>query len=473
MSLKISALTTVLASALTGTDYLPVATGTTGNKKLLVTSLLPTLAEIGHTTPQYLLDVITSTNAINQKGLTSANSILTVTADTSGSDKNILLTVVEAAIDLANCDNSTSLFLASVDLATNVTGVLPVLNGGTGSAAAWAAYSILGSPLTQDGPLDSHQMIADGVLLIGGASGPQVATLTAGDNVTITNAAGGITINAYLSILLGNLDAGGNNINLGSGWVSFNGGNTGLYFPSAGAAYIGDGTPFSDSSLNVETGLTFAGGKAQTLEVAASGSPALFTLKGSDGNADGVNAGGVTLQAGSATGNAAGGILKLMGGDAVSAGFAGQVHLGVSVAGSETIGIVLDSAGNVIVDSGLLTIKSPTSGLAQTDKSTVTQLTSHSTTVAATGGSGVITLAAVVLNAGTQAEFTVTNPFVTATSMINLTVEGPGISSEPVNSLIIAQVASLGAGSFKIVLSNIGSADTDSGARKIHYLVVQ
>lgn len=67
-----------------------------------------------------------------------------------------------------------TLIITNVDLATaDVTGVLPVANGGTGSGS-----------------------YTDGQLLIGNTSGNTLtkATLTAGSNITITNGGGSITI---------------------------------------------------------------------------------------------------------------------------------------------------------------------------------------------------------------------------------------------------------------------------------------
>ena len=64
--------------------------------------------------------------------------------------------------------------LSGVDLASQVTGTLPIANGGTG---------ITTTP-------------SNGQIPIGNGTGYTAATLTAGDNVTITNSAGGITIAA-------------------------------------------------------------------------------------------------------------------------------------------------------------------------------------------------------------------------------------------------------------------------------------
>ena len=70
---------------------------------------------------------------------------------------------------------------------------LPVASGGT-NATALAAKAVL---ITQDSGTDTVAAVAidaNGELLIGGTSGPAVATLTQGTNITITNGNGTITI---------------------------------------------------------------------------------------------------------------------------------------------------------------------------------------------------------------------------------------------------------------------------------------
>ena len=70
---------------------------------------------------------------------------------------------------------------------------LPVASGGTG-ATALADKAVL---ITQDSGTDTVAAVAidaNGELLIGGTSGPAVATLTQGTNITITNGNGTITI---------------------------------------------------------------------------------------------------------------------------------------------------------------------------------------------------------------------------------------------------------------------------------------
>jgi hypothetical protein len=70
---------------------------------------------------------------------------------------------------------------------------LPVASGGT-NAIALADKAVL---ITQDSGTDTVAAVAmdaNGELLIGGTSGPAVATLVQGSNITITNGNGTITI---------------------------------------------------------------------------------------------------------------------------------------------------------------------------------------------------------------------------------------------------------------------------------------
>jgi hypothetical protein len=78
---------------------------------------------------------------------------------------------------------------------TSSTGVLKVANGGT-NAASLADKAVL---ITQDSSTDTVSaavMDANGELLIGGTSGPTVATITAGSNITVSNGDGTIEIAA-------------------------------------------------------------------------------------------------------------------------------------------------------------------------------------------------------------------------------------------------------------------------------------
>ena len=75
------------------------------------------------------------------------------------------------------------------------TGALKVANGGTG-ATSLTDKAVL---ISQDSGTDTGGSVAlttSGQIIIGGSSGPQAATLTAGSNITITNGDGSISIAA-------------------------------------------------------------------------------------------------------------------------------------------------------------------------------------------------------------------------------------------------------------------------------------
>ena len=79
--------------------------------------------------------------------------------------------------------------------AAGLSATLAVSSGGTGATTMTDKAVVI----TQDSGTDtlsSVAMDANGELLIGGTSGPAVATLTAGSNITITNSDGGIEIAA-------------------------------------------------------------------------------------------------------------------------------------------------------------------------------------------------------------------------------------------------------------------------------------
>jgi len=95
---------------------------------------------------------------------------------------------------LTNCTFPT-LNQSTSGSAASLSATLAVASGGTG-ATSMADKAVI---ISQDSGTDTLAALAlttSGQLVIGGASGPAAATLTAGSNVTITNADGGITIAA-------------------------------------------------------------------------------------------------------------------------------------------------------------------------------------------------------------------------------------------------------------------------------------
>ena len=139
--------------------------------------------------------------------------------------------------------------LSGVDLTTQVTGTLPVANGGTGQTT-----------------------YTDGQLLIGNTTGNTLAksTLTAGSGITITNGAGAITIAATGGIGLGTVTS-----------VDVSGGTTGLSF--SGGPVTTSGTITMAGTLAVAnggTGVTTSTGSGSTV---LSTAPALSGATLNDG----------------------------------------------------------------------------------------------------------------------------------------------------------------------------------------------
>lgn len=93
--------------------------------------------------------------------------------------------------------------LSGVSLTSQVTGTLPIANGGTGSTST--TYCNLGSNVTGTLPVANggtgQTSYTNGQLLIGNTTGNTLtkATLTAGSGISITNGAGSITVAATAS----------------------------------------------------------------------------------------------------------------------------------------------------------------------------------------------------------------------------------------------------------------------------------
>ena len=96
----------------------------------------------------------------------------------------------------ASNDISSSGVITGASIASDATFI--VTQGGTG-ATSFTDKSVI---ITQDSGTDTLAAVAmstNGQLLIGGSSGPAVATLTAGNGIAVTNADGGITIATNLT----------------------------------------------------------------------------------------------------------------------------------------------------------------------------------------------------------------------------------------------------------------------------------
>ena len=230
----ITSLPQLAKNSVTSIHYLLTASTNTNNKFLLQ-DLFPTLATLGNGEP--VIIGITNKNQLNFKGISSVNNLLTVAT----ASNNITLQVNQANINLANCNNITSAFLSSVSLtAAYVTGTLPINRGGTGAATLTSNSLILGNGTS---PLTALGAATNGQIPIGSTgSSPVLATLTAGSGISITNAAGAITIASTVGTGNANLNLGLYNI-YGSGWFSGDGANEGIKISTSGQVFMGGSTP--------------------------------------------------------------------------------------------------------------------------------------------------------------------------------------------------------------------------------------
>jgi hypothetical protein len=145
------------------------------------------------------------------------------------------------------------------------------------------------------------------------------------------------------------------------------------------------------------------------------------------------------------------------------------LKIGLGSAVGTTPAISVDSAVNTTF-GGHAIITAATDGIVHTGSGTVTQATDHTNGVTINATSGVIQLAAVALNAATNAEFTVTNSTVQADSVIILTVQDENTTN---NAQLTACTHTIAGGSFKISVHNpAATGATSTTASKIHFLII-
>jgi hypothetical protein len=340
MSLPISSLTLIAKTSIGATHYLPLADGTAANYKLLIQDLFPALNTLG-TSSEALFVSVTNKNTLNFKGIKSIDSLLTVTT----ASNNITLQVNPANINLALCNNATSLFITGpVSLTSGISGTLPVANGGTGLATLTANSLFVGNGTSA---LTALGAATNGQIPIGRTGlSPVLATLTAGSNVTVTNASGAITIAASLTILTANLNGAGYNI-YGLGWLSGDGQNEGIAINASGQVFIGGSTPtaFYNYDLNINNGIGLNGSTIQYISMSTSATPQSLVINAA--NSSSASTGGsLILSAGTGSASAIGGIAYLSGGDSAGIYDGGGVVLTGGAAATGVGGNITFNAGD-------------------------------------------------------------------------------------------------------------------------------
>ena len=101
------------------------------------------------------------------------------------------------------------------------------------------------------------------------------------------------------------------------------------------------------------------------------------------------------------------------------------------------------------------------------DTANVTQITSITTAVTVNALNGIVTTVSSILAANLKTFFTVNNPNVLAGSKILVSVQ----YDEAATGIPVVGVSDIAAGSFKVVLSNGGSAALNNVV-KVHYLII-
>jgi hypothetical protein len=339
MSLPISSLTLIAKTSIGATHYLPLADGTSANYKLLIQDLFPAMNTLGASSEALFVSV-TNKNTLNFKGIKSIDNLLTVAT----ASNNITLQVNPANIDLSLCDNTTSLFITGpVSLSSGISGTLPVANGGTGLTTLTSNSLFIGNGTSA---LTALGVATNGQIPIGRTGlSPVLATLTAGTNVTVTNASGAITIAASLTTLTANLNGAGYNI-YGLGWLSGDGQNEGIAINASGQVFIGGSTPtaFYNYDLNVNNGIGLNGSTIQYISMSTSATPQALLINAA--NSSSASTGGsLILMAGAGSVTAIGGIAYLSGGN--SAGTFGGG--GVVLTGGAT---ATGTGGNITLNGG-------------------------------------------------------------------------------------------------------------------------
>ena len=236
--------------------------------------------------------------------------------------------------------------------AGGLSSTLTVASGGTG-ATAFDDKSVIISQDSGTDTLAAAQMSGNGELLIGGTSGPAVGTLTAGSNITITNADGAITIAAAAET--GDISAVNTNANSGLA----GGATTGAVSLTVDPSNLSDGTGVTVDTANDLLILEAAGGtvyKVNPDQIASGSANALvdgdsdFTI--TDGVANGIhyeldntdmadwNQGGIAL-------TAAGGIFRHN--QTQSATYTIAATEGTVLAGPITITGTVTNAGTMVI----------------------------------------------------------------------------------------------------------------------------
>ena len=290
--------------------------------------------------------LLQSSSAFNSIGLKTLN-VGTTGLSIKDSSAGLSISLEHTQINLDSCDNSTSVFLSEVDLGSNVgTSTLALINGGTGANDQASGLNLLSNSaggsanqlLKTDGTAASWTGINSVVTAGAGlewdtTTSPYTLNVTL-DDVTFTS---NITFNNTVTI-------SNQNLGMGTGWISNDGGSEGMNIDTSGNVFIGTGTAIFDEVLTLSGNLSFASGATRSIELVppSTGAGDEFKINGSSPTGSNQAGGAVTLTGGTGTGTGIGGAINLLTGNSGS----GNGDINMSVCDGGTVSQVLKVHGS-------------------------------------------------------------------------------------------------------------------------------
>ena len=180
----ISNLNTTTAQNISGSHYLLIDNGSATTKAAALSVLLTTITPATGTGANLLKTlqsgILTYRTLKGTGPITVTENVSDVTVGFDGTAIDITTLDNIENFDLNEADNSTSLFLKTVDLTSDVTETLPIANGGTGKTSLSINSVLLGGTTVREATLNSQLKF-----VVGTTNGPEVKTLVAGNKVSI------------------------------------------------------------------------------------------------------------------------------------------------------------------------------------------------------------------------------------------------------------------------------------------------
>lgn len=184
-NVTIDSFSSTAMSSVTSSHYFILDDGSSTTKLQALAAAIKTITTLGgagaSVIKSFSLGTLSQRDIVGGTGITVTENTNDLTLSVTQGDIDISNLAGIASFDLSAADNSSSLFLSSVNLASNVTGTLPIANGGTGQTSFAANSVLLGGTSISTAVLD-----ADKEILVGTSTGPEMKTLTAGSNISIT-----------------------------------------------------------------------------------------------------------------------------------------------------------------------------------------------------------------------------------------------------------------------------------------------